>query len=522
MIYGPDGKELKFNKMQDKPILDREIAAVSIRDRYSTYPTSGLTPGKLARIFKEADYGDISRQSELFEEMEEKDPHLFSVLQTRKNSVLGLDWEIIPFSDDREDIRIVDFIRKALEFEGLEENILDLLDAISKGFAVNEIMWEIKNNQVWIKELKWRHQKKFSYDEQNNLKVHTEENPGLGEELLPNKFVVHKYKARSGHPSRAGILRVVAWMYLFKNYSIKDWVSFAEIYGMPLRLGKYDKGATPEDKASLIDAISSLGSDAGGIISKNMEIEFISAIRGSSDVYKTLVNFCNAEMSKAVLGQTLTTEVGDKGSYAASKTHNEVRQDLKEADCKALAETIRKDIIRPLVLFNFGPSAEERLPWIKYHFEESEDLKAAAETYSVLIGDIGLPVAEEHLYEKFGVPKPKQKERLVIPPTRQVALKNTPIPLSNNQSGIILPENIPARTQPPVDDLADRCLDQSGKPLEKMLEPLIKAIQEAQSLEELRDRLPEVYREMDSSEFEDLLGRAIFIADLYGRWTTNE
>ncbi|CAH8712517.1 DUF935 domain-containing protein, partial [Paenibacillus melissococcoides] len=38
---------------------------------------------RLAQIFREADAGDVLRQMELFEEMEEKDPHLFSQLQTR-------------------------------------------------------------------------------------------------------------------------------------------------------------------------------------------------------------------------------------------------------------------------------------------------------------------------------------------------------------------------------------------------------------------------------------------------------
>ncbi len=49
----------------------------------SSYPSQGLTPERLAAIFREADAGDVRRQAELFEEMEEKDAHLGSVLQTR-------------------------------------------------------------------------------------------------------------------------------------------------------------------------------------------------------------------------------------------------------------------------------------------------------------------------------------------------------------------------------------------------------------------------------------------------------
>ena len=109
-----------------------------------------------------------------------------------------------------------------------------------------------------MQDIKTRHQKRFFWDTlDDSFKVRTKDVPeGI---LLPaNKFIVHRYKARSGHTSRAGILRVVAWMYLFKNYDLKDWVSFAEIYGLPLRLGKYAPGASDSDKAALMRASSRL------------------------------------------------------------------------------------------------------------------------------------------------------------------------------------------------------------------------------------------------------------------------
>ena len=90
----------------------REVAVAQVSDKYSEYPSNGLTPVKLAEILREADAGDVLRQMELFEEMEEKDPHLFSQLQTRKNAVTGLDFEVIPFGDEPLDKEIADFIEE--------------------------------------------------------------------------------------------------------------------------------------------------------------------------------------------------------------------------------------------------------------------------------------------------------------------------------------------------------------------------------------------------------------------------
>jgi phage gp29-like protein len=77
-------------------------------------------------------------------------------------------------------------------------------------------------------------------------------------------------------------MRVCAWMYLFKNYALKDRIGFAKVYGMPLRVSKYEPGESRADRDALIRAVRTLGSDAAGIISKPTEIEFIEARKGSS------------------------------------------------------------------------------------------------------------------------------------------------------------------------------------------------------------------------------------------------
>lgn len=512
-ILGPDG-----NPMNSKRPITREVAVASIRDKFSGYPSRNLTPERLAAIFREADQGDIYRQAELFEEMEEKDTHLYSILQTRKNSVLGLDWEIMPYSDDQGDVKVADMVRDAFEFEGLENALLDLLDAIGKGFGVTEIMWQIKESKVGVEKLKWVHQKRFRFDDFDHLRLLTENDMAHGIELPKNKFVIHKYKAKSGHPSRAGVLRVCSWMYLFKNYNIKDWVTFAEVFGMPIRLGKYDTGTSKEDKEALIQAVTQLGTDAAGIISKSTEIEFVESVKRSDNIYEVLAEFCNREMSKAVLGQTLTTDVGSTGSYAASKTHNEVRHDLKEADCKALAETLRKYLVRPLVLFNIPNADLTRLPWVRFKYEPPEDLERTSKIYKTVVTDMGLPVAKDHMYEKFGIPKPGDGDELLTPPS-----PSTPLPMKKGlESMIMLAMSNKEGSQQSIDGLADRSLRESLPALRQMLEPVIEAVKNASSPEELREGLAELYNQMDETDLEDLMARSMFVADLYGRWVADE
>ena len=114
-------------------------------------------------------------------------------------------------------------------FIGYHKFILSLLDR-----KIDKEIWEREkklldrleeeNRRNVIEDIEYVHPKKLVWDSTTDeLKVCTREYPS-GVELPENKFVVHKYKAKSGHASRAGIMRVVSWMYLFKNYDIKDWV----------------------------------------------------------------------------------------------------------------------------------------------------------------------------------------------------------------------------------------------------------------------------------------------------------
>ena len=505
-----------------------EIAVAQVHDKYSTYPSNGLTPIRLAQIFREADSGDVMRQMELFEEMEEKDPHLFSQLQTRKNAVTGLDYEVIPFSDEEIDKNIAEFVKQEIEsLENLEDVLMDLLDAIGKGIAVSEVIWSYDEGKVTIEDIKWRHQKKFFWDDNDILKVITKEYPA-GIEIPDNKFIIHRYKARSGHPSRAGVLRVIAWMYLFKNYDLKDWVSFCEVFGMPLRLGKYNPSASEEDKEALMRALVQIGTDAAGIIPDGTEIEFKESSKTTSiNVYESLARFCDEQISKAVLGQTLTSDSGG-GSYAQSKTHNEVRHDLTVADCKAIAATLRRDLIRPLVLFNFGE--DKRIPYIRFDCEEAGDLKETADIYEKLICKIGLKIPTAHLYKKFSVPKPEDGEEVAAPPeeTSVQTLKEDMKLLSNKGKADEELQEIDKEYQEKIDGLADAAAAQSSDVFAKIFEPVMELLNKSESLEELKEQLEDekfveaLYKKMDIQDLDELLQKSMFYADMLGRVKENE
>ncbi len=509
------GREIKPSTRPEK----RVMASVTVRDRYSGYPSDGLTPQRLAAILKEATQGYVYRQAELFEEMEEKDTHLAGELLKRKNAVNGLEYEIVSFKEgDGQADKTADFCRDVISgLNNFRNSRLNLLDAIGKGFAASEIVWDTNSNPVVITDLRWIHQKRFTFVDSLFPKFVNDN--GQAEEIPQWKIVYHRHMSRSGHDTRAGMLRVCAWMYLFKNYAIKDWVAFAEVFGMPLRVGKYEPGAGPEDKDALISAIRSLGSDAAGIISKNTEIEFVEAAQkaGSVQVFKILTDFCNREMSKAIIGSTLTTEVGDKGSYAAAKTHNEVRLDLVKEDAKSLGDTLTMQLLRPLVGFNFGWDAP--MPWFRFPVLEPEDLKALSEVYGNVV-KMGQPISQEHVSKRFGIPLPEDGETILNP---QPAGAQPDMPDSAEALKRLALKSAPERfSQDALENLSGQAVETSQAAIEALLIPVFEAVNDAGSFQEIGAKLYELYPGLNTDEFQILLTKAMFAASLTGYGAAQE
>lgn len=348
--------------------------------------------------------------------------------------------------------------------------------------------------------------------------------------MPPFKLVYHRYKARSGYDTRAGVLRVCAWMYLFKNYSLKDWVAFSEVFGMPLRLGKYDPGASKEDKDALVSAIQSLGSDAAGIISKSTEIEFVQAMKnaGTENIYEALSNFCDRQMSKAILGQTATTE-GTPGKLGNEDAQDRVRRDLTKADCQAIEKAVRFQIVRPLVGYNFG--WDKPLPWFKLMFEPPEDLETLSTVYKNL-REMGQPMSAEHVSDRFKIPLPKSGETPLgdvrpEPPGKKapLAAKNRPQErfLAGHDLVIASGRNLASEANfDAADVIADSLGQDTLSASDALMSPLKRLVDSAVSLEELRDGLIDLYGEMDPAELGAVIARAMLIAEASGRYDARE
>jgi len=389
-------------------------------DLWREYPTSGLTPSRLMAILREIDAGALSAGMELFEEMEEKDPHLYAVAHTRRLALIGLDWQVVSAADVQEtaDRAAADdaaaFARESLhQVEGFEEALSHLSLAIGRNLAVAELVWDATGAGLRLAEIAPVDFTRLVFDDLGQLRILTRGEPVDGIELPPNKFLIHTPQAAGAHPTRGGLLRVTAMVYLAKNLALKDWMIFAEVFGMPVRIARYEPSATTEEKRELLNMLESLGSTAAGIFSRAVELQFIEANRGSAGPpYEKLIEFLNREMSKAWLGQTLTTETtGASGTFAASQVHEEVRRDILADDIRKEGRTIRRGLLAPLCRLQFGPDVP--VPYFRRRPGRTKEVKALADVIDAAVNRLGLGVPESWAHESLGIPPAKAGEAVV-------------------------------------------------------------------------------------------------------------
>src|SRR5690606_27035666 len=113
----------------------------------------------------------------------------------------------------------------------------------------------------------------------------------------------HMPRMKSGHWLRNGLARLVAVMYMLKSYTVRDWWAFAEVFGMPIRVGKYHNNASPEDIRTLVNAIATIASDAGAAIPESMQIDMVETAKGNGGdtLFENMAEWADRQISKAVL-----------------------------------------------------------------------------------------------------------------------------------------------------------------------------------------------------------------------------
>ena len=163
-----------------------------------------------------------------------------------------------------------------------------------------------------------------------------------------------------GRPKNLGLLLNIAPQSLSKKNMMAYWDVFGEMFGMPIRIGK-TASRDPQEIKKTENFLRDMAGAAWALFPEGTEVEIVETTRGDAfNVYDMRITRCNSEISKAVLGQTMTIDNGS--SLSQSQVHLEVFQNLIDQDTDLLRDVINWKLI-PLMIQHGFPVAGYRFDW---------------------------------------------------------------------------------------------------------------------------------------------------------------
>jgi phage gp29-like protein len=389
-------------------------------DRGSYRPGYNLTPDRLWAALRTAELGAPAQQCDAFEDLLEVDGHARGQYLQRMRAVANRRLVLAPGGDQPASAEAAELLSEALTTTNVEDAIWHMMDAIFFGYSGTEIAWRY-SRELDLVVPGWfilAEHRRFRFDDRNRPHLLTETNTYPGDELAAGRWIWAQQRARIAQ--RAGLMRTACWWSLFKRMQVRDWMVFAEKFGIPFVLGQYEERASPETRRALLAAIEMIGTEGQAILSDATKVAIESAMRGGDvgSLHPKIAEFCNAEISKVLVGATLTTETGGPGSFALGKVHQTRSDALSYSDAFWIERLFQRAVCEPFVRFN-PRLAGARAPELYIHVQPEMDPLTEQQVAAGLQA-MGLKLSAEQLYRRFGYRRPATPDDELKPPAPDI------------------------------------------------------------------------------------------------------
>ncbi len=370
-----------------------------------------LTVDDVHDIFRQAEAGDCTKLFALYRDIILANAHLQGRFADRKRAVLGDTLNLQAFDKkNAADVAAVNacwpIVRHADWFDALNH----LLDAALWPVAVVEKVYKPGSTSGRVYDLARLVPVPHDLLDFRNGRLQIKDVDDAGRPLStvhdadPRRYIVHRGHLLTVADNWGGPLRSLVFWWLLGTMSREWWARFLDRYGAPFTVGKYETG--DDESRSVMERAFALATKLGGlVITRESEVELKQAAASDSgDAFAKFHDLCNAEISKLVLGQTLSADAAATGFGSGVANGQEaVRQDIRQFDAMRLGATLSTQLAAQFLQINGIVGAPPIFVW-------GSVSPAELESYARLLtslGGAGLRVADagiEILSERFGLP----------------------------------------------------------------------------------------------------------------------
>ena len=206
----------------------------------------------------------------------------------------------------------------------------------------------------------------------------------------------NKWVIGVGDDKDLGLLKQASYHAIWKKTALGAWASFAQMFGVPTRIYY-----TNTDDAEIMKAADNMmkrwATGQAIILPKQDKVEFIEAKgQDAFQVFKTLIEMCNSEMSKLFLEQTGTTD--EKAYSGSADVHNEGLQRVKHRLTFFLENVINHQL-KPVLEWHGFPVGD---CICRITDNEDVEVKDRIDIDKALIASASYKLSPEYLKEKYG------------------------------------------------------------------------------------------------------------------------
>ncbi len=371
---------------------------------------AGLSAERIHSAVSAAESGDTTNLFSIYRDALIADTHLAGEIDKRFIAILGDDPVVKAKSDKPEDILAADVIARAIDrvpdFIGM---CADLLWGTMWPLAMVERTYKRAESGLGLT-WDWHefipvpdHLLTWPFGELKIREVN-QASGMLSGQCLPvdaRRYITHRGHLMRTPDNWGGPMRALVWWFFLKVMDREWWVRFLDKFGTPFTVAKFDKN---DDKSrQILERAFNLSARIGGlVVTKDTQIDLIQATtQGNSDAFKAFHDTCNREMSKRIVGQTLSADAQSTGMNSGNAAlQGEVRSDIAQFDKKMLSQTLRHQLFRPLLRMNGLTGAVPDLMWGQEEPEENSATAttlAALKTAGIVISDSALAVLSKRM-----------------------------------------------------------------------------------------------------------------------------
>jgi len=445
------------------------------------------------------------------------DPHVISKVIDRRSGLLRREWTVEAANSTalaQKTATLCDMALTELEEHEkypLENSLGQIQEAVLRGHRALEVVWQYTASGFLPEYLRDIPNRRLLHDGES-WRLLTKDEPNLGITFPERKVLMSTHMASTDNPYGEALLSRCYWPYMFKHNGLKWWVTLAEKHGIPWVVARMGDATDEPARRDLLNKLVALVADAVSVLPNGAELD-IKGMQGvTPDVHERLIKLSNAEISKVLVGQTLSTEMDGKGgSRAAAETHSGLRDEIVEADSKLVARVMNR-LFAWITQINYGDAAPApKFKWV----EENKPNRDWAFVAEKAIKSMPEQVPLRWAREKFGISDEYGEDEPMVASAVKIQMPGT-------RQDFSVADTEFTKDQQALEGLAEKGIAEAVQALKPNEEKLLGVVLDSESYEEAMEKVLNLYPELEVDQLDDVLGRTLLAAGSFGQHRMQE